>query len=429
MSMQLQLTASPRKFLQVLLWMRLCALVGQSVTIAVVCRWLGASLPVAAMSAGIAALAPIAALTALRLRTALPATQAEVGLQLLIDIAELTALLYLSGGTTNPFASLYLLPVALASVALAWQWSVLITLSCLGCYGWLITHAVPLAVPHNPVAAFSMHVAGMHVTFAISAVLLAAVLAVMAAEIRRRDQVMAALREEALRREHLGAMGVLAAGAAHELSTPLFSMAMLVSELRTARRIDQGFRDDLELLGRQIQLCKDRLTTLLQAAGRARGPQTRTVALRDALRAVLDDWTIVRPAIRLEVDWQGLSGQPLVSVDEGFPQALTSLLDNAADASAARGSDLVRLAVTAGTSDVRLFIDDEGPGLDPQLQQRAGKAVFSTKPGGFGLGLVLSHVNLNRLRGDVTLTNRAGGGTRTMIVMPVCAAGADSGCG
>ena len=132
--MQLQLTASPRKFLQVLLWMRLCALVGQSITIAVVCRWLGASLPVAAMGAVIAVLALIAALTALRLRTALPATQAEVSLQLLIDIAELTVLLYLSGGTTNPFASLYLLPVALAAVALAWQWSTLVTLSCLGCY-------------------------------------------------------------------------------------------------------------------------------------------------------------------------------------------------------------------------------------------------------------------------------------------------------
>ena len=172
------------------------SLVGQSVTLAVVCRWLGIGLPIATMTAVITGLAAAAVLTALRLRTALPATQAEVSLQLLIDIAALTVLLHLSGGTTNPFASLYLIPVARA-----------------------------------------------------------AALSIMAGEMRRRDHALAALREEAMRQEHLGAMGVLAAGAAHELSTPLFSMAMLVGELKAARKMDRGFRADIELLGKQIQLC------------------------------------------------------------------------------------------------------------------------------------------------------------------------------
>jgi two-component system, sensor histidine kinase RegB len=426
--MQLQLIASPRKFLHMLLWLRVFAVVGQSVTVAVTYNWVGIALPVAAMAGVIAGLAVTALLTGLRLRTSVPATELEVAFQLLIDIAELTVLLCLSGGTANPFASLYLIPVALSAVGLAWQYTVIVMLACLGCYVWLIDRFTALSFMHmNMASAFNLHVAGMHVTFAINAVLLAAALSVMAAEIRRRDQAMATLREDAMRQEHLSAMGVLAAGAAHELSTPLQSMSILVSELKAARRIDEAFRGDLGLLDRQIQLCKDKLTTLLQAAGRPRSPQRRAERIRDALQEVLDNWSIVRPGVRLEVDWGALGGNPLVTVDEGFPQTLTSLLDNAAEASASRGSDLVKVAVMADANSIRLYIDDEGPGLGPDAQQRAGKAIFTTKPDGFGLGLLLSHANLNRISGDVTLATRPGGGTRTTITMPAHASGMASG--
>ncbi len=425
--MRLQLIASPRKFLHLLLWLRTFAVVSQSITIAVIHRWLGIELPVAAMAVAIAALAATAVLTALRLRTAVPATELEVALQLLIDVAELTALLCLSGGTANPFASLYLLPIALSAVGLAWPYTAAITLACLGCYGWLIDRFTTLDFMHmNLASAFDLHVAGMDVTFAISAVLLAATLSMMAAQMRRRDQAMASLREEMMRQEHLSAMGVLAAGTAHELSTPLQSMAILASELRGAGRIDREFHENLGLLERQIRICKDKLSTLLKAAGRPRSLERRTVPARGVLQEVLDHWSIVRPAIRLEVDWQALAGDPLVTVDEGFSQALMNLLDNAAEASASLGSDLVKLAVAGDGRSMRLCIDDQGPGLGPDVEQRAGTAIFTTKDQGFGLGLVLSHANLNRLNGDVTLATRPGGGTRTTIVIPVHASDAAS---
>jgi len=222
-----------------------------------------------------------------------------------------------------------------------------------------------------------------------------------------------------MRKEHLSAMGVLAAGAAHELSTPLLSMGMLVSELREARRMDVEFRDNLSVLDKQIALCKQKLTTLLQAAGSPRSPQKQVALVQTVLQEVLDSWRIVRPATRLEVHWQGLTGNPSVVVDEGFPQALISLLDNAAEASESMGSDRVRMIVTGNAHGICLNIDDEGPGLGAEVQQRAGKAVFTTKEKGFGLGLVLSHANLNRLHGDLTLAARPEGGTRTTITLPV----------
>ena len=417
--MQLQLIASPRKFLHLLLWLRVCAVVGQSITLVVIERWLGIELPLTAMSVTIAALAVAALLTGVRLRTAVPATQLEVVLQLLIDVAELTVLLCLSGGTANPFASLYLLPVALSAVGLSWRYAAIVTATCLACYLYLVDSFTSLSFMHmNLASAFGLHVAGMHVTFAISAVLLAATLSLMATEMRRRDRTVAALREEMLRKEHLSAMGVLAAGAAHELSTPLQSMAILISELRAASSVDGEFRDNLALLDKQIALCKHKLGTLLQTAGQPRGPQQRLAAIRTVLEEVFDSWTIVHPAVRLNVDWRDLTGNPQIAIDEGFAQALVSLLDNAAEASASSGSSVVRVAVSEDAKGLRVYIDDDGPGLSAELQQRAGKAVFTTKSSGLGLGLVLSHANLNRIDGDLTLTGRAGGGTRTTITLP-----------
>jgi two-component system, sensor histidine kinase RegB len=418
--MQLQLAASPRKFLQMLLWLRLLAVIGQSLTVAVAERVLGISLPLGPLALAISALALTAALTEVRLRTQLPITQLELALQLLVDVLQLTAVLYMTGGTTNPFASLFLIPVAFSAAALAWPYVFGITLVTLSGYLWLITHFRGLPFMHaNMMAAFDLHMVGMHVTFALSTALLAVALALMAAEMRRRDHAMTQLRETALRNEHLNATGLLAASTAHELSTPLLSMAMLVAELRVARRIDRQFHSDLALLERQIQLCKERLTTLLNAQQLSAGPGlSRTPALQ-LLQQVIDDWSIVRPAVQLQVDWDGLGHGAALEVDEGFSHALSSLLHNAADASATRGSDHVEISFCQGAAHLQILIEDAGPGLDSEIGQLAGKAVFSTKPTGFGLGLVLSHANLNRLKGTVTLSNRPQGGTRTTVSLPV----------
>jgi two-component system, sensor histidine kinase RegB len=418
--MQLQLTSSPQAFLRTLLWLRVLAVVGQSATIALVSLWLQIDLPITPMVAVIAAFAVVAVLTAIRLRTAWPVTQFEIALHLLVDIGVLTALLYLSGGTTNPFTSLYLIPIALAAAGLSWNYAGLVTLTGLGCYGLLMEHSVPLRfAPANPAAAFNLHILGMGVNFAVCACLLGVTLSLMAGMMRHRDRAIAAMREDTLRQEHLNAMGVMAAGAAHELSTPLFAMAILVSELRSARKVDKSFTSDLDLLEQQIKVCKERLSLLLQAGGQPRSPERHVVHFRPLLQRILDSWSIVRPAVRVQLDLQALDGEPLVAVDEGFSQALTSLLNNAADASASNGSDEVRISATSDAEELRIYIDDEGSGMSAAQQLQAGKARFTTKSSGFGLGLVLSHANLNRLQGEMDLSDLPAGGTRTTIRLPI----------
>ncbi len=115
----------------------------------------------------------------------------------------------------------------------------------------------------------------------------------------------------------------------------------------------------------------------------------------------------MRPTVRLEIQWQAAAADALLRVDPGFAQALTSLLDNAADASAATGSDRVSLHVGCDADRVQITIDDEGRGLAEHLQHQVGKALFTTKSQGFGLGLVLSHAHLDRLQGEVSLARAA----------------------
>ena len=426
--MQIRLTASPRDFIQAVLCLRVIAVAGQIAVIVVAFRWLHVVMPMQALGGVIGLLAVTALLSAVRLRASWPVTELEVTLQLFVDVGALAALLYMSGGYTNPFASLLLFPVTLAAVGLAWRYAVTVAVACLGAYGFLMFYCLNLGFPGRDVRSiYRLHCLGAGVNFALSATLLAGVLGYMAMKMRARDRELSELREQTLRHEHLNALGLLAAGAAHELSTPLATMAVVVSEMQTRRQGQQEFHESLDVLNRQIHSCKSRLTTLLQAVGLTRSADRHRVRLREVLKDLLETWRMMRPGVRLDLVWDENAGDPYITVDESFSQSITNLLNNAADASATSHSDRVALLVAADAARVRITIEDEGPGLSKDLMQKAGKTVFTTKPGGFGLGLVLSHTSLNRLGGELTLNSRAAGGTCTAIHIPLATQGALSG--
>jgi two-component system sensor histidine kinase RegB len=417
--MRYQLKASPRGFIRALAWLRILAVLLQIAVIAVVYRWLDLALPLVPMGLVIFLYLITAALTLLRLRAAWPATQLEVALQLGIDIAALTGLIYMSGGDRNPFISLYLVPIVLAAVGLSRRYVWGVTFACLAGYAFVKIRCLPLyRVPQDPSAMFDVYCLGMAVNFTIVAVLLATSLSAMTKTMRDRDRQLSRLREDTLRQEHLNAIGMLAAGTAHELSTPLATMALLVSELRQARQEDRAQTEAVDTLSRQIQLCKQKLAMLLQTAEARHSPEARVVRLADLMELTLDAWRLVHPGMILEVVASGSARDMYLKVDDGFSQALTNLLNNAAQASGSKGSNHITLTVSSLAGGVNIVIDDEGPGLDVEMERLAGKAFISTKAEGFGLGLVLSHVNLNRLGGELTLANRGEGGTRTTIIMP-----------
>lgn len=365
-----------------------------------------------------AVLAVINAAIGWSLRDPRPATEAELFAHLVLDTLALSALLYWAGGSSSPFVSLYLLPIAIAAASLpsAQAWLIAL-LAGLAYTGLLVAFLSP---PHTAAhGGFTMHVLGMWATFIVSASLLVMFVTGMAATVRRRDRALAEAREQMLRNERVTAVGALAAGAAHELSTPLSTMAVVVSERRDMHRDDAGLDADLALLERQIGLCKQQIAALLGTAEQAGEAETEPRALAEWLQSIIERWRLMRPDIQTRIDLDTTLGSARLGDATALGQALINLLNNAADASLANDSPRVTVAAARNGDRLWLTIDDDGHGMAERDAARAGRLRFSTKPDGRGLGLILSHVSLERLGGEVSLRQRDGGGTRTRINLPL----------
>lgn len=417
------LKLTPQRTLQTVLGLRAIALLAQLAVLILAVRVAGIALPVAAMLAGSGVLGVAAVLSVWRLRRGWPVTEFEVFGHLLLDIGVLSWLFFLSGGSSNPFVSAYLVPIALAAVALRPRYVLLVTAVCVLAYSLLFRFHVPL--PPDRIGAdggFALHVFGMWLNFILSAGLIGVLVMLLAEAIRHRDRLIARGREDALRNEHVVALGALAAGAAHELSTPLSTVALLADELAAELADREDLRADLELLKQQVRQCKASLSALLAGAGQPRLEAAEAVTVERFLRQTLDRWRLLRPGIDAQVRLQGTDAARLLP-DPALSQALISLLNNAADASEAAGSRVVVVSAALEEGQLRLRIEDEGAGIGTAALAKAGRAVFSTKPGGNGLGLLLSNATLERLGGQLSLHRRAGGGTMTLLALALPLAG------
>jgi two-component system sensor histidine kinase RegB len=264
---------------------------------------------------------------------------------------------------------------------------------------------------------FALHVLGMWFNFLVSAAIIAFFLARLAATLRQRDRELATAREEALRSEQILALGTLAAGAAHQLGTPLSTMAVVIRELELEHSDEAALNSDLALLRRQVDTCKKLLTKLLSAAGQPRGEDAAAQALDTLLNELIEKWRLLRPNTLVTTHWQSVTPAPLILAEPTLEQALLNLLDNAADASP-KG-----ISVEARWSDGTCVIDilDDGPGLAGSAAQKIGQPFFTTKreQGGIGIGLFLSNATLERFGGKVELFNRSAGGACTRITLPL----------
>ncbi|HEY9097699.1 MAG TPA: ATP-binding protein [Thiobacillus sp.] len=346
--------------------------------------------------------------TAWRLRLEAPATQVEFMAQLMADLTAFAVLVFFSGGVTNPFVSLMLMPVVIAAISLHPRWVWLLTTVAGSYYALLLFYYQPLAVA-DPVAAYGMHLAGMWFNFLISAGLIAFFVTRMQAALRARDQELSGLREKQLRDERIVALGTQAALAAHELATPLATIQTTAHELAREFANDPDIGADCQLLEKQAQACKRILT---QLAARAQDGSVMSLPLDVWFSTMLERWHILRPDATLT------SKLPPDSRDftppDGLEQAILNVLNNAADVS----PDAVEFSVTLHNDTLYIDVSDRGPGLTPIQKAQAGRVVFSGKPDGWGMGLALTHATLERLNASLTLTARDGGGTCARIALP-----------
>lgn len=405
--------------LRLLIALRWVAVAGQVFAIAVVQLWLHISLPLTEMAAVIVLLMGLNLVSIRRCTCARPVSDVELCAELLADVAALTIQLYLSGGATNPFISLYLLQVILGAVLLSPRATWVIVGVTSTCFVALMKFHQPLALPgaglHQP--AMDLHTLGMFLCFLLASALVVLFVTRINQNLRRRDARLAELRQHAAEEEHVLRMGLLASGAAHELGTPLSTLAVILNDWRHMPQ----FRDDAELteeldeMQAALARCKTIVSHILLAAGETRGEKARRTTLAAFLDDMVGRWSDSRRPTALDYR-NGVDTRVEIASDSVIEQALFNVFDNALEA--ARG----RVAITAGLEgdDLVVRVTDDGPGFSPAALAHFGTPYQSSKAGpGRGLGLFLAVNVLRKLGGAIAAGNRPEGGARVELRLPV----------
>jgi two-component system sensor histidine kinase RegB len=405
--------------LRLLFWLRMVAISAQAAIIVVVHYAVGLPLPLRPLTLTIGALALWNALCFRDLRTDRRVQPAEVVLHLLVDIAAFTSIIYFTGGPTNPFVSLYLVPISLAATSLPRLYAWLIVAICGAGYSLLWWQHVPLpSVQGRFGGDFDLHLVGMWVNFLIAAVLIAFFVGRMARLVRRRDHELAAMREAALRDQQIVELGTLAAGTAHELNTPLSTLAILVEELDETVT-DSKQKAQLRVMMEEIETINERLNKIAGRVGAERSAGARHVGLTPFLEDLVRRWADAHSEIVLHTTFAVPADDTLIVAEATIEQAIRNVLDNAAYATRANGRDKVDVSVSCDGTKLEIAVTDDGAGLDPALRDEIGVKIVSTKEHGLGIGLLLSRAALQRFGGRLELTSRPAGGVEAHIHLPL----------
>ena len=337
---------------------------------------------------------------------------------MLFDTAVLTGLLHLSGGHFNPFSTLYIVNVALAAVLLPPRWSWTQAAFSILAFGALfpMQQWAPFGVQDHE-AMMAVHLYGMLVAVAVAAFVIVLIVQRVSRALARRDEELTRERRLAEQRAKLASLVTLAAGAAHELATPLAAIAIAAKELdRDMQRggaTDEA-RADLRLIRAQVSRCKEILQQMSARAGENAGEPIVDFPVRRWVSGALDGLPeAARVAAEVECGDATVRG-PV----HGLERALRVLLQNALQASP-RGGEVRLRARSRGTA-VAVEVEDGGPGMTPEVLARAGEPFFTTKePGqGSGLGLYIARTLAEQLGGALELESAPGSGTTARLVLP-----------
>lgn len=422
-----------------------------------------------AVIAVIAAQSILTAMTLYRLRnnnnSITVVTETEFSLQLVADVAFIFILAYFTGGATNPFVSYFLVPLSIAAATLPWRHAATITFLAIAAYTSLLFFYQPLAFfshsahigqttnqsistndtslsdPHlnhqmgqdnntGQQVVFNAHYLGMWFNFLVSAILIAWFVSRMAEAIRSQEKAINLGREQQIYDEQILSIATLAAGTAHELGTPINSLSILVDELEISakesfdnmadKQQQQNFQSDLVLMKSQIQQCHNSLKKLVRTAQQTQPGEKQTIKVVNLVQNCIEDWLPLRPEVSLIRTYQSTSTDALIQCDESLAQALTNLLNNAANA--CPGNISIDIQVSKQTASI--IVHDNGDGITDDILKQYGHAPINSgdsdtpSSAGLGFGLFLSNASVHRHGGQLLLRNLSAGGTEAVINIP-----------
>ena len=384
--------------------------------------------------------------TSMRLETDDPVTEPEIFTQISIDVFAIAVLLYLTGGASNPITWVFLLPLIITAIMLpqAYAWYMVILTTSL--YTMLIAFNIPLPSiePHMPDPApllhsdienyqmlqhahimndksyFSLHMFGMWFGFVFSAGLVAFFVVELAKTLRDQERSLAEARENALRDERVIALGTLAASAAHDMGTPLGTIAIVAHELEQeypSHRYPDLFEKML-IMQQQINRCKEALSVMSASAGEMRAESGGVILLTDYIDDVINQWRTHKPGVKLNfiID-PNVATEAKIIAERTLTHSIINILNNAAEASPTELG--IEFHATWDLDYITIKIRDFGPGFPPELVEFAGKQPVVSKKRGLGVGLFLTYSTINRLGGKINLYNCDSGGACVEITLPL----------
>ena len=348
-------------------------------------------------------------------------TDSAIAVVMVLDVVVLTVLLDLTGGVSNPFTTLYLVNVALGAVLLPPLWSWGLMAATLVCYGGMFVHEALVGRSHHVQILVGNqdlmdgHLRGTWVAGALASIFVVFFVQRVSMALAERERDLEKARSLAARREKLASLATLAAGAAHELGTPLGTIAIVAKELQRELSCEQHPEvcKDLQLVRDQVARCREILNRMSAHAGEHAGESIERVTAADWVQAALDGLPWAE-----RVDVGEIAPGAVVGPPRALADALRGLLKNGIQASPPDAR--VQLSVVADGERVRAVVRDRGRGMSEEILARVGEPFFTTKgPGdGMGLGLFLTRALVEQLDGAFHISSRSGQGTEASIELP-----------
>ncbi len=348
-----------------------------------------------------------------------------LGFIMIWDIANLTLLLYFTGGPMNPFTFLYLVHVALGALIMRRRWAWGLALLTVAAYALLFLVPLPSVhgtglvagqeLPACNLIGIGLHLEGMWLAYTLTAFFIVYFLGQLREALAQQQQTLDQLDDARRRSEKLASLATLAAGAAHEFSTPLSTIAVAAAEMEDLLRENDGDPEllaDAVLIRAEVRKCRDILRQLAADAGEHPGEPFVEITLAEMLTRLLATFTA-------ESGRQARLATPLPELTLYLPlqtwiRTLKGLLKNGTDADP--GGEPVCGATLEGEW-LEITVSDRGGGMSDEVLARAGEPFFTTKePGrGLGLGLFLTRTLAERYGGQLMLASQPGAGTRVSL--------------
>lgn len=385
--------------------MRWMAIVGQLCCYAVSVVWLKMPLPLTILLSLTSFLAAVNIVTMVYFRERKTLSTKEYLFQLHVDVFVLFSLLFYTGGIHNPFAMLFLLQVVIAANALSlrhtWFFGLLVSLLYLCLYFTSVSQ-------HNHLQHLMMnhHLSGMLLSFSLLCFLICYFVARTGAKLRSLEQ-------KNLENEQLALLGSFAANTAHQLGTPLSSMAVIAESLQKSETSPKS-QEKIALLRSQIERAGALMRSLSLKSGQEVASAGGPVKLSDFWANLVHKWKARLPdSLKVEVTDELI--EALIVADQGLVMALTNIFDNALEAASKR----VSLNAQVLHEELMVQIEDDGPGFSEELLLELDGPVKSVKENGLGIGIFLSRSYFNRHGGGLTLKKGKHGGALIEMRLPL----------